>query len=77
MEDDAMTEGEMKIQSVAFNPSPTLPLREVEREHILRALYHFGGNKTRTAQSLGIDPKTLWLKLKRYAMQDARGGSEA
>ena len=40
------------------------PLAEVETEHIRRVLAHVAGNKTRAAQILGIDRKTLREKLK-------------
>jgi len=39
-------------------------LAEVEAEHIRNVLASVGGNKTRTAQILGIDRKTLREKLK-------------
>jgi len=41
------------------------PLAEVELEHIERVLTEVGGNKTRAAEILGIDRKTLRQKLKR------------
>ncbi len=44
----------------------TMPLEEVEKKHILRALAFHEGNKTKTAQSLGITIKTLYNKLHRY-----------
>ena len=34
------------------------PLREVERDHILRALAMCGGHKTRAARKLGISAST-------------------
>jgi two-component system response regulator HydG len=40
-------------------------LEEVELEHIVRVLESVGGNKSRAAQILGIDVKTLRQKLKR------------
>ena len=43
-----------------------MPLEEVEKHHILRALTFNHGNKTKTAQSLGITIKTLYNKLHRY-----------
>jgi DNA-binding NtrC family response regulator len=39
-------------------------LVQVEAEHIQRVLRHTGGNKTRAAEILGIDRKTLREKLK-------------
>lgn len=41
------------------------PLAEVEAEHIERVLAEVDGNKTRAAEILGIDRKTLRQKLKR------------
>ena len=40
-----------------------LTLEEVEAAHIRRVLEHFGGNKSRAAQALDIDRKTLRKKL--------------
>ncbi len=39
------------------------PLAEVEREHIEAVLRAVGGNRTRAAEVLGIDRKTLRRKL--------------
>jgi two-component system response regulator HydG len=44
-----------------------LTLAEVEREFIQRVLTAEGGNKTRAAQRLGLDRKTLYRKLEEYA----------
>ena len=46
------------------------PLDEVEREQIVRTLGHFGGNRQRTAESLGIGVRTLGLKLKKWKEQN-------
>jgi DNA-binding NtrC family response regulator len=46
--------------------SPIKTLEELEREHILRALEHTGGNRALAAQLLGIDRVSLWRKLRRY-----------
>ncbi len=45
-------------------PNPTLDL--VERAYIMFVLQSEGGNKTRAAEALGIDPSTLYRKLSRY-----------
>ncbi|HEX4406395.1 MAG TPA: helix-turn-helix domain-containing protein, partial [Polyangia bacterium] len=46
-----------------------LTLAEVEREFIQRVLTAEGGNKTRAAQRLGLDRKTLYRKLEEYAAE--------
>jgi two-component system response regulator HydG len=45
-----------------------MSLEEVEKNHILRTLAYNHGNKTKTAQSLGITIKTLYNKLHRYGI---------
>ena len=45
-----------------------MPLEDVEKNHILRTLAYHHGNKTKTAQSLGITIKTLYNKLHRYGI---------
>lgn len=50
----------------APEPSTSLRVEDVEREHILRVLGLCGGNKTRTAEKLGIALKTLYNKLNSY-----------
>jgi DNA-binding NtrC family response regulator len=44
-----------------------LTLDELERDYIQRVLAAEGGNKTRAAQRLGLDRKTLYRKLEEYA----------
>jgi two-component system response regulator HydG len=44
-------------------------LVDVEKEHIAKVLKMFKGHKGKTAECLGIDRKTLRLKLKRYAIE--------
>jgi two-component system response regulator HydG len=50
------------------DPSELVPLEEVERRYILRALEALGGNRTLTARTLGLDRKTLYRKLQRYGV---------
>jgi two-component system response regulator HydG len=50
-----------------------MPLEDVEKNHILRALAYNHGNKTKTAQCLGITIKTLYNKLHRYGVIQANG----
>ncbi|HEY4187290.1 MAG TPA: sigma-54 dependent transcriptional regulator [Polyangia bacterium] len=48
-----------------------MTLEALERSYIERVVLAEGGNKTRAAQKLGLDRKTLYRKLEEYA---ARGG---
>jgi DNA-binding NtrC family response regulator len=45
----------------------------MERTHIHSALTHFKWNRARTAKALGITPKTLYLKIKRYEIATPDG----
>lgn len=47
---------------------PFLPLKEVERQHILAVLHFVGGSRTQAAKIPGIARKTLYRKLQ--AMPD-------
>lgn len=48
--------------------SPTLPLAEVERRHILRALGYHNWALAQSAESLGIHRNTLRLKMNEYGI---------
>jgi DNA-binding NtrC family response regulator len=52
------------FQATNANPS----LEEIEKNHILRVLKESNGNQTKASQILGIDRKTLYLKLKKYGL---------
>jgi len=49
-----------------------MSLAELEREFIERVLEDEAGNKTRAAQRLGLDRKTLYRKLDEYARADGK-----
>lgn len=49
-----------------LSPNPTMDV--VERAYILWVLQAEGGNKTKAAEVLGIDPSTLYRKLNRYGI---------
>ncbi len=54
---------------VAERSSPNPSLDIIERAYIMWVLQSEGGNKTRAAEVLGIDPSTLYRKLSRYEEQ--------
>ena len=45
-------------------------LEDMERDYILRVLREYHGNQSKASQVLGIDRKTLYLKLKKYGLSD-------
>jgi two-component system response regulator HydG len=47
-----------------------LPLEEVERRHIQKVLDAVGGNKSKAARILGINRKTLRMKLQKYQSEE-------
>ena len=50
-------------------PNPSMEV--IEQSYIHWVLNAEGGNKTRAAEVLGIDPSTLYRKLNRYGLNDA------
>ncbi len=56
--------GEGKVQNKIIEEAK--PLSDAETTTILAALKLFDGNRTKTAEYLGIDKTTLWRKMKKY-----------
>ncbi|MFN8579498.1 MAG: sigma-54 dependent transcriptional regulator [Gemmatimonadaceae bacterium] len=54
---------------VEDRPTPNPTLDAIERAYIMWVLQAEGGNKTRAAESLGIDPSTLHRKLSRFGAE--------
>ncbi len=54
------------IADMTVNPS----LEEMEKNYILRVLKETNGNQSKASQLLGIDRKTLYLKLKKYGISE-------
>jgi DNA-binding NtrC family response regulator len=47
-----------------------LPMEEVQRRHLLRVLEHTGGNKSRTAEILGLSRATVYEMLSKMKMDE-------
>ncbi len=63
---------ERKTEPLVAARTPINPtLEAIERAYILWVLQSESGNKSRTAEVLGIDPSTLYRKLSRYGVEDA------
>lgn len=52
------------MSSTEWNPGMTLEY--IEKQVILKAFRHYGGNQTATAAALGITTRTLYTKLINY-----------
>ena len=46
-----------------------LSMEEIEKKHIARALNYFKWDRAQTASRLGISPKTLYTKIKKYEIK--------
>jgi DNA-binding NtrC family response regulator len=46
--------------------TPGMPLATLERAMILASVEHFGGDKKKAAEALGISVKTLYVRLREY-----------
>jgi len=59
---------EVRLVGEAPPPNPTMEV--IERAYIQWVLQAEGGNKTKAAEVLGIDPSTLYRKLNRYGLAE-------
>jgi DNA-binding NtrC family response regulator len=57
-------------KTVEIDAAPILPLAEVERREILRAIEYTKGDRTIAASLLGIGRTTLYRKLKEYGLEN-------
>ena len=66
-----------RVQPLAGEPHPPVPLAEVEKNAILSALRYTDGNKRAAAELLGIYRATLYSKLRRHGIVDPPGPAAA
>ncbi len=70
-EGDSISEQDIFLPSssqIKYSVPQLNRLEDVEREHILRVLDETSGNQSRASEILGIERKTLYLKLKKYGI---------
>jgi DNA-binding NtrC family response regulator len=70
---DTISREDLSIPSYPAHPEAGTeqalpPLQEVEKEYILKLLEQTKGNQTKASRLLGIDRKTLYLKMKKYGI---------
>jgi two-component system NtrC family response regulator len=56
-------ENELPVQS------PIASLDDIEKDHILKAIKFFEGNKTKVAEALGVTKKTLYNKIYKWGLE--------
>jgi two-component system response regulator HydG len=61
-----------RVVFTADDPAEVVTLDELERRYILRVLALVGGNKSRAADILGVDRRTLYRRIERYEAQRER-----
>ena len=52
-----------------MKPGRSQYLEEMEKEHIAKTLKLHNGHKGKTAEALGIDRKTLRMKMQKYEVE--------
>lgn len=57
-------------EEVASSPGQLGTIRDMEREMIVRVLKETDGNRTRTAEKLGVSVRTIRNKIKEYGISD-------
>ena len=62
--------------ATANDPTEIVTMEELEKRYLLRVFKLVGNNKSRAAEVLGIDRRTMYRKLERYAaLEGAEGGA--
>ncbi len=59
----------------ADDPTEIVSMEELERRYILRVLSLVGGNKSRAAQMLGVDRRTLYRRLEKFEEDAAKAAA--
>jgi two-component system, NtrC family, response regulator AtoC len=65
-ESENISPQDLALPSVVSPDKGRTSLEEMEKNHILSVLTEANGNQSKASQMLGIDRKTLYLKLKKY-----------
>ncbi|MCH7828128.1 MAG: hypothetical protein IIC75_09200 [Bacteroidetes bacterium] len=69
-EDLSLPTNNKKIQgsNIGDDLTDILPMNEVEKIHLVKALDFFGWDRAKTSYKLGISIKTLYSKIKKYSL---------
>ncbi len=61
--------------ATANDPTEIVTMEELEKRYLLRVFKLVGNNKSRAAEVLGIDRRTMYRKLERYAALEGEGAA--
>ncbi|HPQ88929.1 MAG TPA: helix-turn-helix domain-containing protein, partial [Candidatus Mcinerneyibacteriales bacterium] len=53
-----------------YGETALIPLKEVEKRHLLRVLRACEGNKSRAAEILGVSRKFIYSKINEYQLDE-------
>ncbi len=67
---DVIRESDLPADIIAVRKGSSRRLVDVEKEHILSVLRDMAGHRGKAAEVLGIDPKTLYRRLKDYGVKE-------
>jgi transcriptional regulator of acetoin/glycerol metabolism len=67
---DAMRERRTPSHTALFEDLP--PLDELEKRYVVHVLKTVGGNRTRAAEVLGIDRRTLYRMMERFGLEESQ-----
>ena len=65
---ESISPEDLAVPSASSPEKNGTSLEEMEKSHILAVLNEANGNQSKASQMLGIDRKTLYLKLKKYGL---------
>jgi DNA-binding NtrC family response regulator len=57
---------------IPFKVARSMVEKRFERSYILAALKRYQGNVSRAAKATGINPRTLWRKIKEHELERAK-----
>jgi len=57
---------------IPFKVARAMAEKRFEKTYLSEALERYEGNVSKTAQKTGINPRTLWRKIKKYDLERSR-----
>ncbi|MCU0600265.1 MAG: hypothetical protein MUE70_13540, partial [Desulfobacterales bacterium] len=61
---------------IPFKAARSMVEKRFEKAYLREALKRFGGNVSETARMTGINPRTIWRKIKEYEIEKDRSTNQ-